>query len=88
MQIRPVMSAFDPKRTSARLLFVTRSHEIAVIDAPTVNLTKGNEALLAFVPKHEADGLKALKQRKSAHAAKFGIVVQHPGQPVIRNTTA
>lgn len=53
-----------------------------------VNVAKGNEALATFVPKHEAHAPKALKQRKSAHAAKIGVVVEHPGQAVIRNTAA
>ena len=53
---------------------------------PTVSLSKGNEALATFVPKHKAHALEALKQCKLAHTAKFGIVTEHQGQAVIRNT--
>jgi hypothetical protein len=55
---------------------------------PTVSLSKGNEALATFVPKHKAHALEALKQCKLAHTAKFGIVTEHQGQAVIRNTAA
>ena len=51
-------------------------------------LTKGNEPLPTLVPKDKAHALEALKQRKSAHTAKFGIVAEHPRQPVVRNATA
>jgi hypothetical protein len=54
----------------------------------TVNLTKRNKTPPTFVPKREPHALEALKQRKSAHAAKFGMLTEHPGQTVIRNTAA
>src|SRR5262249_13340431 len=41
-----------------------------------------------FVPKRELRALEALKQRKSAHAAKFGMLAEHPGQTIIGNMTA
>jgi hypothetical protein len=62
--------------------------DIATIDAPTAHLTKGNETPSTLVPKHEAHTLKALKQRKSAHAAKLGMVAEHPRQAVVRNAAA
>jgi hypothetical protein len=61
---------------------------IAVIDRPTVNLTKGNETLPTFIPKREPYALEALKQCKSVHEPKFRMLAEHPGQTVIRNTAA
>ena len=62
--------------------------DIATIDAPTAQLTKGNETPPTLVPKHEAHALKALKQRKPVHAAKLGMVAEHPRQAVVRNAAA
>jgi hypothetical protein len=42
----------------------------------------------AEAPKHKAHALKALKQRKPAHAAKLGMVAEHPRQAVERNAAA
>jgi hypothetical protein len=56
--------------------------------APTVNLMKRDQTPPTFVPKREPHAPEALKQRKSAHAAKFGIIAKHPRQAIIRNTAA
>ena len=65
----------------------TRSN-VEVMGAPTVNLVKRDQTPPTFVPKREPHAPEALKQRKSAHAAKFGIIAEHPRQAVIRNTAA
>jgi hypothetical protein len=67
------MSAYDPKLTLARVLFRHSSRS----DPPTVNLTERNEAPTTFVPKRKPHALEALKQRKSAYAAKLGMVAEH-----------
>ena len=66
----------------------TSRTNIAVIDPPPVNLTKRNQTPPAFVPKRELYALEALKQRKSAHATKFGMLAEHPRQTVTGNTAA
>ena len=79
----------DPKFTLARLFFSSHARtNVAVIDLPSVNLTKRNQTTPAFVPKREPYALEALKQRKSAHATKFGMLAEHPRQTVTGNTAA
>jgi hypothetical protein len=62
--------------------------DLAVADAPPTHLTKGYETAPTLVPKHEAHALHALKQRKSANAAKLGMFAEYPRQSVVRNTAA
>src|SRR5579862_2847750 len=62
--------------------------DIPIIDAAPAHLTKRNEPPTALVPKDKAHALEALQQRKPAHAAKFGMIAEHPRQAVIRNTAA
>ena len=45
--------------------------------AATSHLTKGDETPPTLVPQDEAHTAEALKQRKSAYAAKLGMVAEH-----------
>jgi hypothetical protein len=65
--------------TMARREFISR---LRWLGAPPISVTA------AEAPKHEAHALKALKQRKPAHAAKLGMVAEHPRQAVERNAAA
>src|ERR1700683_3961871 len=62
--------------------------DLAVADTPSAHLTKGYETPPTLVPKHEAHALQALKQSKSANAAKLGMFAEDPRKSVERNTAA
>jgi hypothetical protein len=80
--LRPLKSNRPPMQSA------TVCADISITDAAAAHLPKRNEPPLALVPKDKAHALEALQQRKSAHAAKFGMVAEHPWQAVVRNTAA
>ena len=54
----------------------------------SAQFAKADKPARRFVPQHQADARKALRQRKPADLRQLRMLAQHQRQPVIRNPAA